>query len=206
MRRETSPGAPAGAAAGTKARVLDAAEDLFGRHGYAATTLRAVTEAAGANVAAVNYHVGSKEDLLRAVVGRAARELGAERDRLLAGAGPAPEHLVRAYVTAGAGRGPRFRRAARLLGRLACDPDPAVRAVPAQAAQPWDERFLAALGAALPALGAPELAFRYRAMADLVALRQCAAAPPGDGEAERLVALLAAAFRAPPADRGDARA
>ncbi|WP_425444788.1 TetR family transcriptional regulator, partial [Streptomyces milbemycinicus] len=36
-------------------RLLDAAERLFGEHGFAATSLRTVTVAADANVAAVNY-------------------------------------------------------------------------------------------------------------------------------------------------------
>src|SRR5918998_5615769 len=57
-------------AAGTKERILDAAQELFGIHGLAGTSLRAVTAAAGVNLAAVNYHFGSKEELFRAVVRR----------------------------------------------------------------------------------------------------------------------------------------
>ena len=50
-------------AAETKDRILDAAEALFMEHGYEATSLRALTAAADVNLAAVNYHFGSKEDL-----------------------------------------------------------------------------------------------------------------------------------------------
>ena len=44
----------------TKDRLLGAAEALFMEHGFEATSLRAITAAAGANLAAVNYHFGSK--------------------------------------------------------------------------------------------------------------------------------------------------
>ena len=54
----------------TKTRILDAAERLFAQDGIKATSLRAITEAAAANLAAVNYHFGSKEALVHAVYGR----------------------------------------------------------------------------------------------------------------------------------------
>ena len=52
----------------TKARILDAAERLFADNGYSATSLRDITNEAGVNLAAVNYHFGSKEALLSAVL------------------------------------------------------------------------------------------------------------------------------------------
>ena len=54
----------------TKQRILDAAEELFARDGYAATSLRKVTELAEVNLAAVNYHFGSKESLFEEVFKR----------------------------------------------------------------------------------------------------------------------------------------
>ena len=63
----------------TKTRILETAESLFARHGYAATSLRDITEAAGANVAAVNYHFGSKEALLVAVLDRTVGPIGPRR-------------------------------------------------------------------------------------------------------------------------------
>ena len=47
-------------AAETKERILDAAEALFMEHGFEATSLRALTAAAGVNLAAVNYHFGTQ--------------------------------------------------------------------------------------------------------------------------------------------------
>jgi AcrR family transcriptional regulator len=54
----------------TRERILDAAERLFAQGGYDRTSLRAITGSAGVNLAAVNYHFGSKEALLKAVIER----------------------------------------------------------------------------------------------------------------------------------------
>ena len=52
----------------TKQRILDVAERLFATRGFHATSLRAITRAAEVNLAAVNYHFGSKDALLEAVM------------------------------------------------------------------------------------------------------------------------------------------
>ena len=62
--------APAAEESDTRTRLLDAAERLFAERTYSETSLRAITTAAGANLAAVNYHFGSKERLFRAVFHR----------------------------------------------------------------------------------------------------------------------------------------
>ena len=54
----------------TKERMLDTAEGLFAEHGFPATSMRDITNAAGVNLAAINYHFGSKESLLIAVLQR----------------------------------------------------------------------------------------------------------------------------------------
>ncbi len=54
----------------TKNRILDAAELLFAERGFKETSLRTITTAAGANLAAVNYHYGDKKGLIRAVLSR----------------------------------------------------------------------------------------------------------------------------------------
>jgi len=50
--------------------ILDVAEDLFAEKGFTETSLRAITSAANVNLAAVNYHFGSKEKLIQAVFAR----------------------------------------------------------------------------------------------------------------------------------------
>ena len=90
----------------TKERILDAAERLFADHGFQATSMRDITQEAGVNLAAVNYHFGSKEALLIAVLHRTTAPVNQARlerlDRLEAAAGDAAvptEQLVRAFLT-----------------------------------------------------------------------------------------------------------
>jgi AcrR family transcriptional regulator len=54
----------------TKHKILDAAQYIFAREGFKGTSLRAITRRAGVNIAAINYHFGSKEALLKAVLER----------------------------------------------------------------------------------------------------------------------------------------
>ncbi|ARS53808.1 TetR/AcrR family transcriptional regulator [Kushneria konosiri] len=51
----------------TVTRILDAAEVLFAEHGFSETSLRRITGRAEVNLAAVNYHFGSKQALIQAV-------------------------------------------------------------------------------------------------------------------------------------------
>lgn len=51
----------------TVERILDAAQQLFAEKGFTETSLRLITSRAGVNLAAVNYHFGSKEALIQAV-------------------------------------------------------------------------------------------------------------------------------------------
>lgn len=54
----------------TVSRILDAAEVLFAERGFTETSLRTITSTAGVNLAAVNYHFGSKKELIQAVFER----------------------------------------------------------------------------------------------------------------------------------------
>ena len=63
----------------TKDRILGAAEELFAQHGFSGTSLRQVTSRADVNIAAVNYHFGSKENLVNEVFRRRMDEMSAQR-------------------------------------------------------------------------------------------------------------------------------
>jgi TetR/AcrR family transcriptional regulator, regulator of cefoperazone and chloramphenicol sensitivity len=54
----------------TRAKILDAACDVFAEHGFQAATVRQIVTRAGANVAAVNYHFGDKLGLYHEVLRR----------------------------------------------------------------------------------------------------------------------------------------
>ena len=63
----------------TKDRILGAAEELFAQYGFAGTSLRQVTSHADVNIAAVNYHFGSKDNLVNEVFRRRMDEMTAAR-------------------------------------------------------------------------------------------------------------------------------
>lgn len=78
-------------AGSTKERILNAAEALFAQRGFDGASLRQLTTAAGVNLAAVNYHFGSKDKLVEQVFRRRLDALNTERLAALAKVAGAPE-------------------------------------------------------------------------------------------------------------------
>lgn len=163
------------AEADTRLRILDAAETLFTEQGLEATTLRQITAAAEANLAAVNYHFGSKEELIREVFRRRLTWLNQQRlqelDRLEAQAGGAPlkpSRILEAFFgvalrmsadTRGGGR--NFMR---LLGRTYSKPSEFIRGFLAEEYAAVLARFKAALVRALPGVPGEEILWRFHFM------------------------------------------
>src|SRR6266581_3859719 len=82
----------------TRARLMDAALDLLAERGEDGVTLRELTDAANANVAAVSYHFGSLKTLCDAAVEHALeRYLDAQQESL---ATLAPESTLEALAAA----------------------------------------------------------------------------------------------------------
>jgi len=67
----------------TAKKILLSAEVLFAEQGFAETTMREITSAANVNLAAVNYHFGSKKGLIAAVAEKYIAPLMADLQRLL---------------------------------------------------------------------------------------------------------------------------
>jgi len=159
----------------TRTRILDAAEELFMLHGFEATSMRQLTARAGANLAAVNYHFGSKDALIEAVFRRRLDPMNstriAELDRLEKDAGGralSPQQIIGAFVGASlrmiedaAGGGRSF---IRLLGRSYTDPQKHIRSLIGQLYAPTMERFKAAFERALPQMPRDELIWRMHFM------------------------------------------
>ncbi len=156
---------------GTQERILANAEVLFMEHGYEATSLRMITTGAGVNLAAVNYHFGSKEELFQAVLTRRLDPLNADRIRRLSdletkhGANPAPlsDILLAMFLPAlQLGRDPTRggQNFLRLLGRAYVDPAPFIRNLLSQQYSEMIERFKSAFAKALPHLSKEELTMR----------------------------------------------
>lgn len=68
----------------TKNDILDAAECLFSQNGFSHTSMREITAQAGVNLASVNYHYGSKKNLIQAVFKRYFDQLMPKIDTCLA--------------------------------------------------------------------------------------------------------------------------
>ena len=58
----------------TASRIISTATRLFAAHGYDGTSTRNICEAAGANIAALHYHFGSKENLYHHIIEQFATE------------------------------------------------------------------------------------------------------------------------------------
>lgn len=88
----------------TRTKIIDAAEVIYAQEGAEALTLRLITERAGVNLAAINYHFGTKEALAQEMLLRLIEPLYDERLSLLtvleAGAGPnlRPTHIIAAVI------------------------------------------------------------------------------------------------------------
>jgi AcrR family transcriptional regulator len=196
----------------TKDRLLDAAERAFSEYGYTGVSLRSIIGEAGVNLAAVHYHFGSKEGLLKAVILRRVGPVNVERLAMLdaceraAGAGRLEvEKVLEAFLV------PTFRmarqsggdRVVRLAGRLYVE-DVLPRLVEAELG-PVGARFESALRRALPEL--PPLELRARIHLAIGAMAQALRGAPylprlseadeAEAAVERLVAFLGAGFRAP---------
>ena len=159
----------------TRGRILDAAEELFACHGIDGTSMRLITSRAGANLAAVNYHFGGKDGLVRAVFQRRLAELNRRRLAALdaleaqaAGAPLRPSRILDAYFGTAlemaadeAGGGRHFMR---LLGRTHNEPNQFVRGFVAEEYAPCAARFLSALCRALPEVPRAEILWRFHFM------------------------------------------
>jgi AcrR family transcriptional regulator len=204
----------------TQTRILDAAEEMFMQHGFEGASMRMLTARAGVNLAAVNYHFGSKNALIEAVFRRRLDPKNHERiaalDRLEEAAGGeplAPGAIIRAFV----GTSLRMiqdekggRNFIRLLGRSYTDPSKHIRALIGQLYAPAMARFKEAFARALPELPRDELVWRLHFMFGTVSytlaatdtLELIAGCKPEDRYdarvlEDRLTAFLAAGLLAP---------
>ncbi|QDU84251.1 HTH-type transcriptional repressor AcnR [Planctomycetes bacterium Pla163] len=203
--------------AATRQALLDTAERLFAEHGYGATSLRRITAAADANLAAVHYHFGSKQDLFVALFRRRVEPVNRQRverlERLIAASAPqAPpledvlDVLVRPMLALR--DEPGGEHFVRLVGRLFAEPGDHLTAL----REEFDEvrsKFLPVLAAQLPHLDREQLALRMQftigSLANVLAQAHRSNGPTcfppftttPERVADELVAYAAAGLRAP---------
>ncbi len=154
----------------TKTRILDAAEDIFIDLGFEAMSLRQITSRADVNLAAVNYHFGSKEALIHAMLARRLDRLNEERLALLdrfdaqLGARLTCEHVLGAMFIPALrlSRDPQGggRAFLKLLGRAYTDPSAFIHDFLNRHYASVAQRFFEAFQRALPHLPREELGWR----------------------------------------------
>lgn len=154
----------------TRDQILDTAERLFAEFGIDGVSIRTITAEAGVNLAAIHYHFGSKEALVREVFVRRIGPLNRERLRLLDDLlersrpqKPKLEELVRILVGPPlrlwlqAGKGETFTR---LCGRIYSESSGQLQSMCVDLFQEVVRRFSAAFEQAAPELPKTELMWR----------------------------------------------
>ena len=155
----------------TKLRILDVAERMIGMRGVRLISIREITRESGVNLAAINYHFGSKRRLVVEVFVRRITVLNEERMAMLdeaeaAAEGGAPtveailEASIKPLLHTDERERNRYTHTAKMISRFFLDPDLEVVALLKPHFLPIKERLLKMLGRALPGLGKDELEWR----------------------------------------------
>lgn len=158
-----------------KKRVLEAAEVLFAKHGFDAVSIRDITKSCGANVAAINYHFGGRENLVAEVMLRYVEPINNERLARLeiarqnwGGKAIPVEELIDAFVRPLVTRVKKSELSERLFyklcGRVFSEHIDSLPATVEAHFEPVLQRFYKALETALPELNKEELIWRFHFM------------------------------------------
>jgi AcrR family transcriptional regulator len=160
--------------AGTRDKILDAAEIEFSIHGYEACSLRMISEAHDINLGLVHYYFGSKDALLSEVFLRRSKLLVGRRNALLGearrryGDEPIPvKEIARCFITPSAdmikeGEGPRAY--IRLQGILRSDPSEFSKKLRGKALNATNKKFIRELQRSCPHLTPASVVWRFSAM------------------------------------------
>ncbi|WP_201772372.1 TetR/AcrR family transcriptional regulator [Hoeflea sp. BAL378] len=204
----------------TSLSILDAAESLFAERGYDGASVRDIAAAAGAQIASVSFHHGSKEALFERVVERRARELSRLRLEALEALQASGDALtlnavlsafLRPYLDKagldGSGAGdPQWLAYARLVAMVSADVR--WRRISERCFDPTAGIFIAEIARLFPGVAASRIAvafvFSVSAMLSLSTSRwriEALSAAPGTGSepqrlADDLVRFCEAGMRA----------
>jgi TetR/AcrR family transcriptional regulator, regulator of cefoperazone and chloramphenicol sensitivity len=128
----------------TRDKILNAAGEVFAEYGFEGATIRAITERAEVNVAAVNYHFRDKAELYNRVVLDACSAQAAWRDAM-ANPTDSPEERLRTLIARfleyvlGPDR-PAWKR--RLMAREMANPTTALDELVEKNIRPFRDEFL----------------------------------------------------------------
>jgi len=152
----------------TKEDILDAAENLFAEKGYAGTSIRAIVQEAGVNIAAISYHFNCKETLFFEVIRRRLTEVEKARFELLdqhlklTNGIPTVEGIVRAFLEPLDAGLKSIDRFPKMLVRVFCESPDLKDKITTQLFQKTRKRFLQAFEQAYPHLKQEEIKWRFQ--------------------------------------------
>jgi len=198
----------------TKDRILDAAEHLFALHGFAATSLRQVTELAEVHGAAVNYHFGNKDMLIQEVFRRRIDSMSGKRLAQLAAAQAVQpvvlEEILAAFIepALAMARGRKGRAFVRVIARAYAENNASLRKFLSAQYGHVQREFAHAIATAVPHLERRTLYWRLDFLAGeltyVMSEFGLIKRPAGVSEAlhharaaRQLIQYAAAGFRAP---------
>lgn len=202
----------------TVTKILDSAEGLFADRGFNATSMRSITNHAGVNLASVNYHFGSKRQLIIEVIRRGIEPINTARlhalKKLETESAPRPglEEILDAFYR------PAFEyfqdaskiSFLRLLGRTLYETGDYTQELMEKDWMPLVETFLLAIQKALPEHQEEELIWsfhfaigsmiftvsQYEAL-EAMACESCKIRDDFEPSLQRLINFTAAGFRRP---------
>jgi AcrR family transcriptional regulator len=173
--RQRTKGSEEHSSAETRQRIVETAEKLFALRGIEAVSVRDITQAAGVNLAAINYHFGTKYGLAAEVFKQCIAPLNVQRlallDKVEARAGDKPpkleavlEAMIRPAVERGFDDEQDSETFLRLTGRCLSEPNTEVEQIVRAHFEKIIRRFDAAFLRALPGLDPEELFWRIKFM------------------------------------------
>jgi len=155
---------------GTRTLILDAAERIFGEHGFDGASMREIAQAAGVAQALLHYHFRNKETLYEAVFERRASTIRAVRERRLEKLFGREDPVALEDVLAvlfmsleellGARRGD-LRYYVQMLADVTTSTDPRSTQIMKRLYDPTAERFIEALRRVLPELSQERAVWAY---------------------------------------------
>lgn len=171
----------------TKEKILAAGEVLFAANGYDGTSMRDITEQARVNVAAVNYHFGSKENLLTALLDRIITPINVERIELLdemeSDGEPSLTQILTAFLLPDLRALETLRERSpalpRFVSRMYSEASPLMHNVIGAQFAELGRRFGSAFARSLPDLGRDEIAFRLSCVVGIVVYMFAGVTAPG---------------------------
>ena len=156
----------------TRLQIIQAAEKIFAQGGYRAMTLREVTNEAQVNLAAVNYHFGSKANLMRALSRDRFAPINEQRMKLLNAAigkhapDPVPlseiyDALFRPLFTGVASAPVNDTTLMQIIGRALTEPADFMRSLHKEFFAELSRRFIIEIHRACPELTEEQIQYRF---------------------------------------------